>query len=34
MLALAREHRLLLHAHSDTDGIERIFKSDPGAIVL
>lgn len=34
MLALAREYRLLLHAHSDTDAIDRIFKSDPNAIVL
>jgi len=34
MIALAREHKLLLHAHSDADAIERIFKTYPEAIVL
>lgn len=34
MIALAREHNLLLHAHSDADAIDRIFKSWPEAIVL
>jgi hypothetical protein len=34
MIALAREHNLVLHAHSDIDAIERIFRQDPGARVL
>ena len=34
MIALARQHKLLLHAHSDADAIDRIFKADPEAIVL
>jgi Amidohydrolase len=34
MIALAREYKLLLHAHSDADAIERIFKAYPEAIVL
>jgi hypothetical protein len=34
MIALAREHKLVLHAHSDVDAIERIFRQDPGARVL
>lgn len=34
MIALAREHDLLLHAHSDADAIERIFKAFPEARVL
>ena len=34
MIALAREHDLLLHAHSDADAVERIFKSWPEARVL
>lgn len=34
MIALARQHKLLLHAHSDAEAIERIFKSNPEAIVL
>ncbi len=34
MIALAKEHSLLLHAHSDADAVERIFKTDPGARVL
>ena len=34
MIALARHHKLMLHAHSDADAIDRIFKSYPEAIVL
>ena len=34
MVALAREHKLVLHAHSDVDALERIFRQDPGARVL
>lgn len=34
IIALAREYNLLLHAHSDADAIERIFKTYPEAKVL
>lgn len=34
VVALAREHGLLLHAHSDADAIDRIFAQDPQARVL
>jgi hypothetical protein len=34
LIALAREHKLVLHAHSDADAIERIFRHDPDARVL
>jgi hypothetical protein len=34
LIGLARQHGLLLHAHSDTDAVERIFKLWPEAIVL
>lgn len=34
MIVLARQHKLLLHAHSDADAIDRIFKSYPEAVVL
>ncbi|MFO1325400.1 MAG: hypothetical protein U1F15_15240 [Burkholderiales bacterium] len=34
MIALARQHKLVLHAHSDVDAIERIFRQDPDARVL
>ncbi|MFO1414571.1 MAG: hypothetical protein U1F10_11840 [Burkholderiales bacterium] len=34
MIALAKQHQLVLHAHSDPDAIERIFRQDPGARVL
>ena len=34
IVALARQYNLLLHAHSDADAIERIFKTYPQAIVL
>ena len=31
---LARKHRLILHAHSDIDAVERLFKQDPNARIL
>ena len=34
MIALARTHKLVLHAHSDVDAIERIFRQYPDARVL
>ncbi len=34
MVALAREHGLLLHAHSDADALGRLFKQWPDARVL
>lgn len=34
MVALARQHDLVLHAHSDTDAIERLFKQYPAARIL
>lgn len=34
MIALAKQYGLLLHAHSDADAIDRIFKADPQARVL
>ncbi len=34
IVALAKEHQLILHAHSDADAIERIFRQDPDARVL
>jgi Amidohydrolase len=34
MVALAKQHGLMLHAHSDADAIERLFKLDPGARIL
>jgi predicted TIM-barrel fold metal-dependent hydrolase len=34
VIALARQHRLFLHAHSDTDAVHRIFRQYPGAVVL
>ena len=34
LVALAREHGLLLHAHSDADAIERLFKAWPQARIL
>jgi len=34
MVALARQHKLVLHAHSDADALERIFRQDPDARVL
>jgi hypothetical protein len=34
MIALAKEHNLILHAHSDIDAIERLFKQWPDARIL
>jgi len=34
MVELAKEHRLFLHAHSDADAVERMFKHNPDALVL
>lgn len=34
MVQLAREYKLFLHAHSDADAIERMFKQDPNARIL
>ena len=34
MVALARQHGLVLHAHSDPDAIERLFRQDPAARIL
>ena len=34
MVALARERELILHAHSDVDAVERLFKSWPQARIL
>jgi hypothetical protein len=34
LVQLAKERRIFLHAHSDADAVERIFKQDPGARVL
>lgn len=34
VIALARQHGIFLHAHSDADAIERIFRTDPDALVL
>jgi len=34
MVQLARQHKLFLHAHSDADAIERLFKQWPEARIL
>jgi hypothetical protein len=34
MVALARQHRLVLHAHSDADAVQRLFAQDPQARIL
>ena len=34
MVELAREYKLFLHAHSDVDAIERLFRQDPNARIL
>ncbi len=34
MIALARANKVVLHAHSDADAIERIYRQDPDARVL
>ena len=34
MVALAKQYKLVLHAHSDADAIERLFRHDPDARIL
>lgn len=34
VIALAKKHGLFLHAHSDAEAIEKIFATDPDALVL
>lgn len=34
VVALARQHKLFLHAHSDADAVERLFRHDPQALIL
>jgi len=34
MVALAKQHKLILHEHSDADAIERLFQQDPEARIL
>ncbi len=34
MVALAKLHKLVLHAHSDVDAVERLFRQDPEARIL
>ncbi len=34
LVALAKQHRLVLHAHSDVDAIERLFRQYPDARIL
>ena len=34
IVQLAKQHGLILHAHSDVDAIDRLFQQDPGARVL
>ncbi|MEO7244318.1 MAG: amidohydrolase family protein [Rubrivivax sp.] len=34
MVALAKQHKLVLHAHSDADAIERLFRQYPEAKIL
>jgi hypothetical protein len=34
VVELARQYALVLHAHSDTDAVERLFRQDPAARVL
>lgn len=34
MVALAKQHKLVLHAHSDVDAIERLFRQYPDARIL
>ena len=34
MVELAKERRIFLHAHSDADAVERMFKQNPEALVL
>jgi hypothetical protein len=34
MVELAKEYRIFLHAHSDADAVERMFRHNPEALVL
>src|SRR4029453_1889106 len=34
MVALAKQYQLVLHAHSDVEAVERLFRQDPGACIL
>lgn len=34
MVELARERKIFLHAHSDADAVDRMFKQDPNARIL
>jgi len=34
MVELAKQYKILLHAHSDADAIERLFRQDPEARIL
>ncbi|MBK9114775.1 MAG: amidohydrolase [Betaproteobacteria bacterium] len=34
MVALAKQHKAVLHAHSDVDALERIYRQDPDARIL
>lgn len=34
MVELARQHKLMLHAHADADAVERLFRQDPDARIL
>jgi predicted TIM-barrel fold metal-dependent hydrolase len=34
MVQLAKQHGLVLHAHSDADAVERLFRQDPQARIL
>ena len=34
VVQLARQHGLFLHAHSDADAVERLFRQDPAARIL
>ena len=34
LVALARQHQLVLHAHADADAVERLFQQDPQARIL
>ncbi len=34
MVQLAKQYKILLHAHSDADAVERLFRQDPEARVL
>lgn len=34
LVALAKQYQLVLHAHSDVEAVERLFRQDPGARIL